>query len=139
MSPETDDAFRQRILQVIDPDLRADAMIATGYGLDGLGSLNGLRRKGLPEESFEDPVVEAFRQVERDMAQPSIVPMAPGERPTEPGWYVAKLAHGAEIIRVRDTYGRLSGWYPDNGGSFVLTRYEFIARIYPDRIEGRKG
>lgn len=68
-----------------------------------------------------------------------IVLLSPGERPTEPGWYVARLAHGSEIIRVRQTDGRLSGWYPDHGGSFALERYDFIARIYPDRIEGREG
>lgn len=144
--PETDQDFRERLIRIVDRHHRADVMIASGAGLDGFGRMYGMARKGLPEGSFEDPVVKAFQQVERDMAQPAVIPMAPGERPTEPGWYVVNTIFGlkggdaaqfnkvAHIIRGDD--GALR--YDDktkNGR--IANRHTFIARIYPDRIEGK--
>lgn len=72
---------------------------------------------------------------------PAIVPMSPGERPTEPGWYVYDSPHfGRQIMRVVIRNGHPYEETPGSKETMVpVSSFTFIARIYPDRIEGREG
>jgi hypothetical protein len=66
--PETDQDFRERLLKAMPDDAsKGHVMIAIGSSLDAIGRMHGISRKGLPEGSFTDPVVEAFRDVERSL------------------------------------------------------------------------
>jgi hypothetical protein len=83
----------------------------------------------------------------------TIEPMAAGEKPTEPGWYVAEYAGEEEPFGRQPVQVTMcsEGWPPRNHQLGVLglshtgwlaiddTDITFIARIYPDRIEGREG
>jgi hypothetical protein len=77
----------------------------------------------------------------------AIVPMAPGERPTEPGWYVARRLKGDDNIIVSVWWDATSGLARDGrmtaqdifGYRYPFAFITFIARIYPERIEGKEG
>ncbi|MHB2208258.1 hypothetical protein [Methylobacterium sp. CM6257] len=74
------------------------------------------------------------------MTSPAVVPIAAGETPTEPGWYVAKPAACAEgdlpeIVQVeKDGRGELAVNIVGSEGCLPLWDYSFIARIYPELI-----
>jgi hypothetical protein len=76
---------------------------------------------------------------------PAIAPLAAGETPTEPGWYVAKITAYAEgdlpeIVQVeKDARGELAVVIVGSEGCLPLWDYSFIARIYPELIEAREG
>lgn len=78
---------------------------------------------------------------------PAVSPMTAGEKPSEPGWYVAFVPETGEteIVRVRDNYTAaskriLSVTLTGSGNHYPLatTTITFIARIYPNRIEARE-
>ena len=70
-------------------------------------------------------------------ALPSVEPLSPGTRPTEPGWYITAMQ---EVVEVwprshADQTLVVAGimWEkPHPLSSFPAM--EFIARLYPDRI-----
>ena len=74
-------------------------------------------------------------------ALPSVEPLPPGTRPTEPGWYIMRHPDGGrEAVEVtRDTNDGLDVssvgtemW--DSLADELRRGCTFIARIYPDRI-----
>ena len=69
-------------------------------------------------------------------ALPSIVPLSPGARPTEPGWYVIHHASSRRtVVEVAEESGKLVTYCVGVEQSFsVADGSNFIARIYPDRI-----
>jgi hypothetical protein len=79
----------------------------------------------------------------------SIEPMAAGEKPTEPGWYVIQREYGGRDFVRAWRYHHLaegvSEYVVGSTGEELQAdeidreNWTFIARIYPDRIEGRKG
>lgn len=72
---------------------------------------------------------------------PAIEPMAPGERPTEPGWYTVKDRRGSIDMLEVLPFGpndKLVGYHSGNWQAQRLDCFTFIARIFPDRIEGRE-
>lgn len=66
----------------------------------------------------------------------AIEPLAPGTRPTEPGWYVYDSRHfGRQIMRVVIRDGHPYEETPGSKETMVpVGNLTFIARIYPDRI-----
>lgn len=80
---------------------------------------------------------------------PAVVPMHAGERPTEPGWYVIQKRDGErDFVRGwRYDYEAegISEFIVGSTGEEIRASamphedWTFIARIYPDRIEGREG
>lgn len=78
---------------------------------------------------------------------PAVVPLIAGEKPSEPGWYVAFVPEKGEteIVRIRDNYTAaskqiLTVTLTGSGDHYPLatTTITFIARIYLDRIEARE-
>lgn len=76
--------------------------------------------------------------------------MASGERPTEPGWYVVNRIFGPKESRpacaasrdILEVFRNDDGTLRYNDGTKlgrIAKRHAFIARIYPDRIEGMEG
>lgn len=77
----------------------------------------------------------------------AVAPMISGDKPSEPGWYIAFVPETGEteIVRVRDNYTAaskqiLSVTLTGSGNHYPLatTTITFIARIYPDRIAARE-
>ena len=79
------------------------------------------------------------------MTSPFVVPMSAGETPTEPGWYVAKIAACAEgdlpeVVQVeKDAHGELAVAIVGSEDCLPLWDYSFIARIYPELIEASQA
>ena len=81
------------------------------------------------------------------MSEAAIVPMAAGEKPTQPGWYVIEDRDGdREVAQVLSSMTRDGGFYVSFAGADMWDDLEdvllrdkgiFIARIYPERIEAR--
>ena len=80
-------------------------------------------------------------------ALPSVEPLPPGARPTEPGWYVASSTKEATepfivhlLVLGYDDEPEAVVYYAGNDCSWPLDGevekhgLAFIARIYPDRI-----
>lgn len=75
-------------------------------------------------------------------ALPSVEPLPPGTRPTEPGWYVVRDCDGSVIVEVAyDDFApsvlRVYGDAQTQGLPVAVWQEHartFIARIYPDRI-----
>lgn len=87
---------------------------------------------------------DEWHTVSAPQSQPAIVPLYPGERPTEPGWYVRldDFDRPACVEVALTSAGQLvcdiAHWDGD-ARSVLANELTFIARIYPDRIEGREG
>ena len=73
---------------------------------------------------------------------PAIIPMKPGEKPTEPGWFVMQRPNGnRDIFWVLEIYDRgfrmAGGMYPYDDADAAHCDWSigtFIAQIFPERI-----
>lgn len=71
---------------------------------------------------------------------PSVEPLPPGARPTEPGWYVVRYSaakrHIVELHQSEGSPKTLYVWGTWSSGTYDvdIDEFTFIARIYPDRI-----
>ncbi|MCJ2084576.1 hypothetical protein MKK88_01015 [Methylobacterium sp. E-005] len=99
---------------------------------------------GLPAERrvyVEARARELIAETALTDALAPVVPLSPGERPTEPGWYVmARFGQERVVVEVTDAFPlqwRETGFQDTGSASEIeILGHTFIARIHPDRIEG---
>lgn len=99
---------------------------------------NGSAQDDLPDWAIDEGVQLLIDARERIRAVPAIILLPPEERPTEPGTYVVHHNEQNGFAEIFHREGRLVAWLMGSDEEWLLDEMTFIARIYPDRIEGRE-
>lgn len=135
---ETDQDFRERLLQVVPEEGRYFVMTAITDSLDAVGRHHGLVRKGRTEAGIADPVTFGMRQVERDSARagaiewndPVVILPPRGPRVL----IVAYVENGHRLVSAALFFG---GAFrsPDDGFTFPNVRRWAMMPEFPDEAE----
>jgi hypothetical protein len=110
------------------------------------------RASDLRSDRLDDNIRLELGEAEKRglVVTPAIEPMVAGDKPTEPGWYLADVASkdypdriiGEVIYLTTKTCRFMPGeWFIYNDDAWRIDDPEviFIARIYPERIEVRSA